>query len=792
MTGILRPFGNSQFVTPDVMLSFEEWAPLVYGWDGVLKRGYASASFPLYLMLKPHADLSAKMPDMLSHLKTYYWPYKDDHARELTIIPLTEVYLSNPLYASEQIRIGSKTLINTFFSVAMLILLFAVINYINLSTAQSESRAREMAVRRLLGCSRKALFTRLIVESVLLCILSLLIALLLAGIAEPIFNRILQTHISVSNLFSASNLGIGVVAIILLGLLTGVIPASVITRARPIDVVRGSFRHKTKMVYNKILIGFQYLITIVLLGCTLTMSRQIDMMLHADLGFDTANKLYLSIPDLNPGQSAGLKNQLLQIAGVENVALVRGVPMLGSNNTSDTWHDRPISTQRFEGDSSYLKIMGFRILRDNRTDDRKAIWLNETAMQAMELPDSASYCEYFKCPIAGIVQDFRYRDLTHPAEPCIIEHMQDNYWPWACIIQLTNLDSPVTLRTIERVYREYTGGMPCEYKTYDEVMHQQYAAQQRMSDILFGFTLVAILISALGILAMATYFIRQRSMEIAVRKVFGSTNREVLQRLVLHFVRYVLAAFVIAVPVIWYLMHDWLSQYVLRIPFSWTIFALAGLTALAIAVATVFGQSWRAANSNPVDAMTYVAQKVSGLPTERVIGSGTILDTARLRYMMSEYLDVSTSNIHAYIMGEHGDSSFVPWTNAYVGCKNLLDLLDEKGRDLSDLHDIYTNVQQAGYEIVKRKRSTYYGIGLSLNRLVHAILDDENVILTVSAYQNNEYGQEGLYIGVPAVVNRQGIREIVKLDLNEVDQAKFNQSCETIRDINTDAVDPLL
>ena len=603
VTGILRPFGNSQFVTPDVMLSFEEWAPLVYGWDGVLKRGYASASFPLYLMLKPHADLSAKMPDMLSHLKTYYWPYKDDHARELTIIPLTEVYLSNPLYASEQIRIGSKTLINTFFSVAMLILLFAVINYINLSTAQSESRAREMAVRRLLGCSRKALFTRLIVESVLLCILSLLIALLLARTAEPVFNRILQTDISVSDLFSVSSLGIGAGIVILLGFLTGVIPASVITRVRPIDVVRGSFRHKTKMIYNKILIGFQYLITIVLLGCTLAMSCQIDMMLHADLGFDTANKLYLSIPDLNPGQSAGLKNRLVQIAGVEDVTLARGIPMFGYNNTSGSWHDRPISIQIFGGDSSYLKIMGFRILRDNRTDDRKAIWLNETAMQAMELPDSASYCEYFKCPIAGIVQDFRYRDLTHPAEPCIIEHMQDNYWPWACIIQLTNLDSPVTLRTIERVYREYTGGMPCEYKTYDEVMHQQYAAQQRMSDILFGFTLVAILISALGILAMATYFIRQRSMEIAVRKVFGSTNREVLQRLVLHFVRYVLADFVIAVPVIWYLMHDWLSQYVLRIPLSWTIFALAGLTALAIAVATVFGQSWRAANSNPVDAI---------------------------------------------------------------------------------------------------------------------------------------------------------------------------------------------
>ncbi len=190
VTGILRPFGNSQFLTPDVMLSFEGWLPQIIGWDGVLKQGYSSASFPLYLMLKPHADLSAKMPDMLSHLKTYYWPYKNDHARELTIIPLTEVYLSNPLYASELTRTGNKTLINTFFTVAMLILLFAVINYINLSTAQSESRAREMAVRRLLGCPRKALFTRLIVESVLLCILSLLIALLLARTAEPVFNRI--------------------------------------------------------------------------------------------------------------------------------------------------------------------------------------------------------------------------------------------------------------------------------------------------------------------------------------------------------------------------------------------------------------------------------------------------------------------------------------------------------------------------------------------------------------------------------------------------------------------------
>lgn len=196
--------------------------------------------------------------------------------------------------------------------------------------------------------------------------------------------------------------------------------------------------------------------------------------------------------------------------------------------------------------------------------------------------------------------------------------------------------------------------------------------------------------------------------------------------------------------------------------------------------------------SNPVDSMTYLAWKVSGFPKEKVIGSGTILDTARLRYMMSEYLKVSSSNIHAYIMGEHGDSSFVPWTHAYVGSKSLLEFLDEKGKDLSDLHEIYTQVQQAAYEIIKRKRSTYYGIGLSLNRLVHAILDDENVILTISAYQNGEYGQTDLYIGVPAMVNASGIKEIIQLHLNEVDQAKFDQSCETLMQVNQQSMKGIL
>lgn len=196
--------------------------------------------------------------------------------------------------------------------------------------------------------------------------------------------------------------------------------------------------------------------------------------------------------------------------------------------------------------------------------------------------------------------------------------------------------------------------------------------------------------------------------------------------------------------------------------------------------------------SNPVDLMSYVAYKVSGLPSSRVIGSGTILDTARLRYLMSDYLEISPSNIHAYILGEHGDSSFVPWMNTYVGCKSLLEYLTERGEDLEALNEIYHQVQRAAYEIIERKQATYYGIGLALNRLVQAILENENAILTISALQNGEYDQDGLYIGVPAIINREGVKEIVKLKLNNIDQEKFNRSCLTLEKIITEQIDQLL
>ena len=197
--------------------------------------------------------------------------------------------------------------------------------------------------------------------------------------------------------------------------------------------------------------------------------------------------------------------------------------------------------------------------------------------------------------------------------------------------------------------------------------------------------------------------------------------------------------------------------------------------------------------SNPVDLMTHVVAEVSGLPKNRVIGSGTVLDTARLRYLMAGYLKVSSKNIHAYIMGEHGDSSFVPWEHAYVGCKQIKKLMKDNNHPMEDLEKIHKGVVDAAYEIIEKKKATYYGIGMALSRLVRAIINDESSILTVSTYlKDGQYGQDDIYIGVPAIINSNGVRELLELDLTKEEQDKLDHSCELIKEMRRNSIDKII
>lgn len=190
--------------------------------------------------------------------------------------------------------------------------------------------------------------------------------------------------------------------------------------------------------------------------------------------------------------------------------------------------------------------------------------------------------------------------------------------------------------------------------------------------------------------------------------------------------------------------------------------------------------------TNPVDLMTYVVEKVSQFPKHKVIGSGTVLDTSRLRYLLGNKLKVSPKNVHAYIMGEHGDSSFVAWSHSYVGCKPLIQILKERGEKEEILDEIYKDVQQAAYEIINRKKATYYGIGLGLAKLVKTILNNEHEILTVSTYLDNNYGNSGLYMGVPAIISNKGVEDIINLKLSEEEQEKFNKSFNILKEMKED------
>ena len=190
--------------------------------------------------------------------------------------------------------------------------------------------------------------------------------------------------------------------------------------------------------------------------------------------------------------------------------------------------------------------------------------------------------------------------------------------------------------------------------------------------------------------------------------------------------------------------------------------------------------------SNPVDILSYVVYKTMNIKKNRIIGTGTLLDTARMRYLLSQFLNVSSDDIEAYILGEHGDSSFISWENTYVGCKRVLEYIEEKDLDIDDLNSIYHDVQNAAYEIIERKKATYYGIGLALNKLILSIFNDTQKILCISAYMDGEYDIKDIYMGVPCIINRDGIKEVIEIPLGELGKKKMRESYKVLNEIKNE------
>lgn len=594
---------NTHIDKCDVVINFNAIADL-WGWQEILTT-YGNSSFGLFFLEHENTNLAVKAPQILKSFKEDYWVFTSGHSDTLYFEPLSDVYFSD-ISGFYNIKQNNKTTLGVLAGIAILILIIAVINYINLTIAQAGFRAKETAIKKITGSSTNAVLFQHVSETVILTILSATVGVFLAFIAEPFFNDQMNTQLNLYQQFNIPFILFILSLVFLTGIISGLFPALLAGSYKPIDVVKGAFTRKTKNNYSKILIAFQYVVTIALLISTWIIVRQSAFMQNYDPGFQTENIFWMD-NTIQPNQKAAFRDELLGIPGVEEVSYTRGTPMDGGNNQSFTYKNKPMSFQEFVVDSDFFSLLNINITPTKVAYSQDGVWLNKTAVKELELDDNIASFRYYdnEVPILGIVDDFNFRSLHTSIGPLMVGQLKDDYYPWSILVKVKGADLVATTKRIKKVQSNFTGGVPMESGYVDATINQWYNSEVKRSRLIGAFTLLAIIISSMGIFAMSLYYIQQKVKEIGIRKVNGARISEVLVMLNKDFVKWVAIAFVIATPIAWYAMNKWLQNFAYKTELSWWIFALAGLLALGIALLTVSWQSWRAARRNPVEALRY-------------------------------------------------------------------------------------------------------------------------------------------------------------------------------------------
>ena len=602
--GVLKDFGNSVMKTPDVLVRGEMMPKSNTAHDEWMSNAGGGICF---VMAYPGADLRARHDDLLNWCEENFWAYKSQYD-EVRIIPLKEMCFlkdGNRDWTGT-IHFGNRSFVNLLLAMCLLLLAFAVLNYINMTTALTGFRAREMATRRLLGAEKRSIFLKVIAESTLICGISMLLAVLLAEALSPQASRILEYRVSIFDAVTPVNILLVLGFIAVLGVLSGIVPAFLIQKAQPIEIVRGTLRLKTKTVYSKVIIVIQNVVAVVMLVSALTMALQIRHMITADLGYNTKDILvvdnaYGTFDKLRP-----LLDRLRAETCVEEVGLGNGIPLEGTNNvTMEISDGHWVSFQQIQGDDKYFNILGLKVKQDNH---QRAWWLNEYAFKEIGIEESA--VEYMSQmngtrPIGGIYYDFKIRPLEAEQSSAMILNwgeMQDDAWPWDMVVH-TSGDKAEARKRVEEVTAEVFPDRIFSAKYIEESIEEGFGDERRVLTIVLIFTLLSVLVSALGLFAMSSYYMQQEIRSVSVKKVFGADYSGVLKELIISFMKMVGIAFVIAVPVAWFIMHRWLSGYGHRIDLYWWIFVLAGLAVAFIAAISVLYQSVKTARTNPAEAL---------------------------------------------------------------------------------------------------------------------------------------------------------------------------------------------
>ena len=601
VSGIMEDIKRSSIPYADIIIRVERAEE--YNEYISMTNPMNAGSTVVFLKIKPGADLMSKIPDILDYFKERYWIYKQEMFKTVDLISLNDLYFTD-INENGAINTGNKQFVIVLLSVGILILIFAIFNYINLTVAQAGQRAKEMATRRLLGSTRGELFSRLMVESTLLTFISFGIGWLLAQAAVPFVNDLLQTRIELAATFTLVWIIGAIVLILLIGLLSGLLPAILISSVKPIDIVRGTFRRQTKMVFSKVFITFQNAITIAMIAASIVMIMQSYHLINAPLGYNTKNILEVYNNFANKSDYNAAIDEFSRQSYIKHVGLTAGMPMSGSNNMSSDYEGKFLGFQQFIMDSTAFNMLGYEIIVENHLAEN-SWYITEKGMKDMDLPQDAPNFSWDKnaTPIAGVVRNFQQGNITDNTRPAMLRiDKRSDFFPWSILLEVEG--NPYTAyQKIREIHKDISGGLDFDGSFLDEQVQKSFEAEVRTTKIVSIFAGIAILISMLGLLAMSTYFIRQRSQEVAIRKVFGSDNQGILYRLVSSFLIYVGIAFIIATPVIWHFMNQWLSGYSYRISLNPLIFIASGIFCLLISFVTVFFQSYKAANTNPVDSI---------------------------------------------------------------------------------------------------------------------------------------------------------------------------------------------
>ncbi len=547
-----------------------------------------------------------------------------DYRMELQ--PLTSIHLHSNLQYELSTN-SSMSRVYIFIAIGILILLIALINYMNLSTARSAVRVKEIGIRKVIGSSRGNLAGLFIAEALLVTFIAAFIAIFLVEASMPFFNKVAGKELDIWRFGTYYTIGFVIVFALLAGLISGSYPALFLSRFKMIPSLKGQLGNmQTSALLRKSLVVFQFVIAVFLISGSFIIYKQMQYVNNKDLGFNKAQVLTFHIDDMKVrNEIPALKNALLQSPLIEDVAVAGntvGDNYLGGHDfafeKNGVMQSSSTMAKQLYVDDDFLKTMNIQLLqgrnfsKNMQTDQYGAMLINETLMKQLGYTNAVGkkseyrvnqFTEMSHRNIIGVVKDFHFSSLQHKIEPMVLmlppaANEQDNLY-----VKIAKGKIAAGLAYLKKTYANFDRQNTADFNFLDEAFAKQYAAEQKQEQLSFVFTLLAFIIACLGLTGLVMFTVSQRIKEIGIRKVLGASVASVTLMLGKSFMQLVLIATVIAMPVAWFAMHKWLQDFAYRIDIKWWMFLIPGLMAVGIALITVCAQAVKAAWVNPVKSL---------------------------------------------------------------------------------------------------------------------------------------------------------------------------------------------